>query len=295
MISTLEPSASQNAFSLSTAAASVPGSGVRMHPAAVEQLGKAGLGPDCSVPAIGWPGTKCTPSGTCGAMSRTTAAFTEPTSVRMAPGRRCGAISAASGPQAPTGTQRMTRSAPCTASAARVVTLVDEAELQRRLQRRLGARAADDLLGEPLAPHGVADRRADQADADQRHALEHRLAHARLPPDEIGERRDDRAVVGLGADGHAQAVGKAVAGDLAHDDAARLEELVGRRRRRCASPLGKCTRMKLATLGVTVRPSLLDLRRQPRQPLLVVGDRGFLVRLVGDRRGARRHRRRPTR
>ncbi len=118
MISTLEPSAIQNALSLSTAAASVPGSGVRMVQRPSNNSAKPASGPDCSVPAIGWPGTKCTPAGTCGAMSRTTAAFTEPTSVRMAPGCRCGAISAASGPQAPTGTLRMTRSAPATASAA---------------------------------------------------------------------------------------------------------------------------------------------------------------------------------
>ena len=63
-----------------------------------------------------------------------------------------------------------------------VITLVDETELQRRIERLLGARAADDLLGETLAAHRVADRRANQADADQRHALEHRLAHAGRPP-----------------------------------------------------------------------------------------------------------------
>ncbi len=51
-------------------------------------------------------------------MSRTTAALTEPTSVTIAPGLRLGAISAASAAHAPTGTDRMTRSAPFTASPA---------------------------------------------------------------------------------------------------------------------------------------------------------------------------------
>ena len=36
---------------------------------------------------------KCTPVGRCGAMSRTTAPLTEPTSETIAPGLRCGPIS----------------------------------------------------------------------------------------------------------------------------------------------------------------------------------------------------------
>ncbi len=50
-------------------------------------------------------------------MSRTTAPLTEPTSETIAPGLRCGAISCATAPQAPTGMHRMTRSASSTASA----------------------------------------------------------------------------------------------------------------------------------------------------------------------------------
>ena len=38
---------------------------------------------------------KCTPSGTCGATSRTTAPLTEPTSERIAPGASAGPIASA--------------------------------------------------------------------------------------------------------------------------------------------------------------------------------------------------------
>ena len=50
--------------------------------------------------------------------------------------------------------------------------------------------------------------------------------------------------------------------------------------------------MKLPTLGVTVRPSLSSLGREPRQPLVVVRDRRLLVGAVLDRRDAGRDRRR---
>ena len=50
-------------------------------------------------------------------MSRTTEPLTEPTSETIAPGIRCGPISLATAPQAPTGMQTMTRSAPSTAAA----------------------------------------------------------------------------------------------------------------------------------------------------------------------------------
>ena len=50
-------------------------------------------------------------------MSRTTEPLTEPTSETVAPFIRCGPISLATAPQAPTGMQTMTRSAPSTAAA----------------------------------------------------------------------------------------------------------------------------------------------------------------------------------
>ena len=86
MISTCAPQASQNAFSFATAPSSAPGSGVRIVQRPSNSSAKPDSGPEYSVPAIGWPGMKWTPSGTCGPISRTTALFTEPASVRIAPG-----------------------------------------------------------------------------------------------------------------------------------------------------------------------------------------------------------------
>ena len=75
---------------------------------------KPEAGPECSVPASGWPGMKWTPARDVRAPTAAiTARLTEPTSLTVAPGFRPGAISAATAPMAPTGTQRMTRSAPC--------------------------------------------------------------------------------------------------------------------------------------------------------------------------------------
>jgi hypothetical protein len=61
---------------------------------------------------------KCTPSGICGATAAITACLTEPTSVTVAPGARCGPISRATCSITPTGVASTTRSAPATASAA---------------------------------------------------------------------------------------------------------------------------------------------------------------------------------
>ena len=91
MVSTLAPSRRQKAASLSTACGSAPSGGVRMHQRLTNSSAKPASGPEYSVPATGCAGTKCTLFGRCGAMSRTTAPLTEPTSETMAPGARCGA------------------------------------------------------------------------------------------------------------------------------------------------------------------------------------------------------------
>ena len=121
MVSTRLPTACQNAASRATASPFVPAGGVRMHQRPSNNAAKPAAGPDRSVPAMGWPGTKWTPSGTCGAMAAITDALVEPTSVRIAPGSRADAISRATVPDAPTGTDTITRSAPSAAFAALVV------------------------------------------------------------------------------------------------------------------------------------------------------------------------------
>ena len=46
-------------FTLASASGSVSGSGVRMHQRSRNSSAKPDSGPECSVPATGWPGTKC--------------------------------------------------------------------------------------------------------------------------------------------------------------------------------------------------------------------------------------------
>ena len=67
-------------------------------------------------------------------MSRTTEPLTEPTSETTAPGLRCGPISAATAPQAPTGMQTITRSASFTASALVATTLSAKPSSTTRLR-----------------------------------------------------------------------------------------------------------------------------------------------------------------
>ena len=88
-----------------------------MHQRLTNSSGKPEFGPEFSVPATGCAGIRCTPFGMYGAMSFRTWPLTEPTSDTIAPGLSEPAISAATGPLAPTGMQTMTRSASFAASA----------------------------------------------------------------------------------------------------------------------------------------------------------------------------------
>src|SRR6516165_10292325 len=56
MVSTLAPRPAQNARSFSTAPASVPSGGVRMHQRLMKSSAKPESGPECSVPATGCAG-----------------------------------------------------------------------------------------------------------------------------------------------------------------------------------------------------------------------------------------------
>ena len=80
---------------------------------------------------------KWTPAGMWGAMSRTTAALTEPTSETVAPGFRCGPMSFATAAQAPIGTQTITRSAPATAAA--LLSTTSSASPSSRMRCRVGS------------------------------------------------------------------------------------------------------------------------------------------------------------
>ena len=101
-------------------------------------------------------------------MSRTTAPLTEPTSEMIAPGASWAPISCATGPQAPTGMQRMTRSAPSHRLGIGCDHGIDDAELLHPCARLFRARGGDDLADQPLRLRRARDRAADQAEADQR-------------------------------------------------------------------------------------------------------------------------------
>ena len=118
-------------------------------------------------------------------MSRTTEPLTEPTSERIAPGFRCGPISLATAPLAPTGIETMTRSASFTACALVSVDLIRETEFGDALARFRRARGGDNGLGGAGRARGARDRAADQAGADQRKAFDNGFgfchASAHLP------------------------------------------------------------------------------------------------------------------
>ena len=129
-------------------------------------------GPECSVPATGCAGTKCTPAGRCGAMSRTTAPLTEPTSETIAPGLRCGAISL--GDRA-AGADRDAEDHEIGILHGIDVGFhhaVDDAEFAHPRAGPGRTRGGDDFSRQALRACGARDRAADQAEADQRDAFE---------------------------------------------------------------------------------------------------------------------------
>ena len=159
MVSTLAPSKRQNAASLCTAAGSTSGGGVRMHQRLTNNSAKPASGPEFSVPATGCAGTKCTPAGMWGDISFTTAPLTEPTSDTTAPGARCGPISAATMPHAPTGIETMTRSAP--SAAAALVSTTWSARPSSAIRRRVAAERAVAMM-DPAAPCARAARAMEE-------------------------------------------------------------------------------------------------------------------------------------
>src|ERR1700674_3611603 len=105
--SIFDPSARQNRPSLATASVEVPSGGVNMHHRFTNNAANPASGPDCSVPATGCAGTRCTVSGKWGAIAAITADFTDPTSDTMAPGFSAGPTSLAIASFAPTGAQKI--------------------------------------------------------------------------------------------------------------------------------------------------------------------------------------------
>src|SRR5271154_6558605 len=293
MASTLAPSARQNAASFSTAAGSAPSGGVRMHQRPTNSSAKPASGPEYSVPATGCAGTKCTPSGRCGPMSRTMAPLTEPTSETVAPGLSCGAISLAISPQTRTGAQTMTRSAPATAAA--LVSTTWSASPSSATRRRVAAeralaaisrtapcaRAAR-AIDEPIRPTPIRARRL-KIGAGVATGL-------RRVRQEVLERRDDQPVRFLGADRHAQRVRQFVGRGLPQDQPARGEECV---RILGGAPLfgRKMNQHEIGDARRHLEAEFADFSHQPIKPVRIVLARALLMRDVLDRRHAGGYRR----
>src|SRR5580704_4832421 len=293
MVSTLAPSARQNAASFSVAAGSAFSGGVRMHQRSTNSSAKPASGPECSVPATGCAGTKCTPLGMCGPISRTMAPLTEPTSDTIAPGLSCGAISLAIAPQAPTGAQTMTRSAPATAAA--LVSTTWSASPSSATRRRVAAdralatisrtapcaRAAR-AIDEPIRPTPIKARRL-KSTADS-------VTGSRRFCQKFLERRDDKPVCFFGADSHAQCVRQFVGRGLTQDEPAFGEERV-RVLGGAALLSRKMDQHEIGDARRHLQPELADLGRQPIEPARIVLARALLVLHVfdgGDAGGNRR-------
>ena len=89
------PQRRQNSTIASVAAGSPSGSGVSSAHRPSNSVENPESGPEYYVPAIGWPGTNCTPAGSSGPTSRITDILVLPVSVTIAPGFSAGAIAAA--------------------------------------------------------------------------------------------------------------------------------------------------------------------------------------------------------
>src|SRR3984957_13190591 len=290
MISTRAPSPAQKARSFSTAAGSVPSGGVRMHQRLMNSSGKPESGPECSVPATGCAGTKCTSGGRCGAMSLTTAPLTEPTSEITAPGLRCGAISAATAPQAPTGMQRMTRSASAAASALLSTTASTMPSSLTRA-RDFADRAVVTIS--PASPCARAARAIEPPISPKPISAILRnggVAFTSMAC-EIAQGLDHEAVGLLGADGHAQRVRQAVIGQRAQHQAAPGQEGVGIGRG-LALPGGEMDQDKIPDARRHLEPEFCYFLGQVVAPFLVVRLRHLLMRGVLERRDRRKHGRR---
>ena len=160
-----------------------PGSGVRMVQRPSNSSAKPAAGPECSVPAIGWPGMKCTCSGTSGPQVAQHRLLD-----RADIGEdRAGLAGAARSPGRPRHRRRSARRPrrgrrPSRLRAGSASTDSPSLSSAATLRASAGLRAMAMCLRQPVLARGAGDRRADQADADDRDPVEERLAHCVAAP-----------------------------------------------------------------------------------------------------------------
>ena len=185
-----------------------------MHQRSSNRLAKPASGPDCSVPAMGWAGRKCTPLGTKGATSLDHRALDRTdigqNRARLEMRRDRGRRSPCS---CPTGEQRITRSA----SLHRLRRAGGDGgkpQFGGAMAHRFAGVIAGDRLRQLLALDRMRQRGADQAQTDQGDAVEHQR------PMNSRKAATTRSLASARADGEAQGIGQAVIGDAAQDQAA---------------------------------------------------------------------------
>ena len=208
---------------------------------------------------------------------------------------RCGPISFATAPQAPTGMQTMTRSAPSTAAALVSTTWSAMPSSATRLRvaaeravatierTALCARAAR-AIEEPISPTPISARRFEER-------LGRRAGHPACPM-KSASACDHEPVGLLAADGHAQRVRQLVGADLRAGSSPRLREervgLLGG----AALGLGKVDQDEIRHARRDVRARACRSPRSARRASASLCSRArFLVRDVLDRRDAGRDRR----
>ena len=171
---------------------------------------------------------KCTPAGICGPTSRSTAVFTEPTSLTIAPGLRAGAISLASSPNDAHRSRQHDQIGVAYAFGDVVMHRVGKTHRARSLAGFLTMGIARDVAGDLPAPN----RHAPSTTRSGRHRsarLFRRPVSRRRSfraPLKFRQRRDHPAVGVFGADGETQAMWQAVIGDGTQNQPARTEKSV---------------------------------------------------------------------
>ena len=279
------PSASRRA------AGSAPGGGVRMHQRPSNNSAKPASGPDCSVPAIGWAGMKCTPLRNMRA--------------DIAHHRRLDRADIADDRARLQMRRHLLRELAESADRRRehdeigvahavgdvVVQRIGEADCRARASasrrgahsprcgRRAVARRMAWAIDEPIRPMPISATLSNSG-----------FASRHLRAMKSAQRRDDRAVGVFGADRQAQAMRQAVGARRRAGSAARGRESVGVRG--VASSSAKWISTKLPTLSSTRRPSVRMFSISQARHLLVVRDGGFDMGAILQRRRRRALRRR---
>src|SRR5690348_3030719 len=260
---TIDPQRRQNSSIFATADSSVPGGGVSSAQRPWKSVVKPESGPEYSVPATGWAGTKCTPAGTSGPMSRITDCLVDPTSVRTAPGSKCGAIAIAMSANAPTGAHSITPSAPCTAQPASVS--IRSAKPSSRTRASVWAVRAVTTTSPARSPRSLAMRATELPISPMPISASRRNTGSGIH--KLGQGGNDDLHLFGGADSDTQAMGQPIATNRTRDRPPRAHVFV---RRLGPFGCGEIGEHEVALGGPDLHPSRAQPVGELRPVFLVV-------------------------